>query len=758
MQSSILDHLTDAQREAVTHIDGPMLVVAGAGSGKTRVVTRRIAYLIEQGIRPHQILAMTFTNKAASEMKARVEELTGALPRWVGTFHSLCARFLRFDLDKLNEGRDGRFTIYDTTDQAGLVKDCLKQINLDDKRFKPKQVLSRISRAKCDFILPEDYGSGSWDDDAVARIYEAYEKRLREMNALDFDDLLVLTARMLADVPGLKEEYQARFHYVLIDEYQDTNRAQYLLMRLLAGGRENVHATGDPDQSIYSWRGADYRNIMDFQNDFPAARVVRLEQNYRSTKTILAAANELIRHNQDRIEKDLFTENDEGEPVTLASLPSDREEARWVLETVQDLARGGRSLAQMAIFYRTNAQSRVLEETCMSLGVPYQLIGGVRFYERKEIKDLLAHLKILVNPRDAVSLARIIGARATGVGAKTFERLREDAERQGQSAFALLCREDFTDAYSGRVSAKLKDFASWCRRLASIEQSPVGICVEAVLKASGLVGEIMRKVDVDINAEERMENLQQLLNRAVEFEEQNPDAALPQFLEDVALVEEVEAWQPGAELLTLMTLHSAKGLEFPVVFLVGLEEGLLPHQNSKTDAAVEEERRLFYVGLTRAMEQAYVSHAATRLQWGQLGVAAPSGFLSELPQDALEIIDMTGRFGDGLFDDESGEDDDDWGLDFDPDPWAEETPARQVSVGRSKPRANHDTFHLSDEDVLGEIVPAAASETIGPGAHVEHATFGRGKVLSVSRRQAVVQFFTGGVRMLHLDSAPLRKV
>ncbi|MBN2712953.1 MAG: UvrD-helicase domain-containing protein [Planctomycetes bacterium] len=747
MPNPILQNLTETQLEAVTHIDGPMLVVAGAGSGKTRVVTRRIAYLIQQGVKPHQILAMTFTNKAASEMKARIADLAGQAPKWVGTFHSSCARFLRFDLSKLGGERSGDFTIYDDADQQGLIKQSLKTLNIDDKRFKPRDILSRISRAKSDMIGPDDFGGGSWDDEVIAKVYREYEKQLRKMNALDFDDLLVLTVEMLKKVPGLREQYLSRYRYILIDEYQDTNRTQYNLMKLLVGPDNNIHVTGDPDQSIYSWRGADYRNIMDFQKDYPNARLVRMEQNYRSTKSILAAANEIIKFNSDRIEKKLFTDNPEGEKLTIASLPTDREEANWVADKVSALRQEGVKLSDMSIFYRTNAQSRPFEEAMMSRGIPYQIIGGIRFYQRKEIKDFLAHLKVLVNPRDTVSLSRIMDCRATGVGPKTLAAVIEQADQMGEAVFSLLSREDFEHVFQGRNTKKLKDFAKWCHRLSEVETNSVEACVKQVLDESGLVLEIRAKSDRDPAAEDRLDNLQAFVNRASEFGRDNPGANLAQFLEDVALVADIDSWESETEVISLMTLHSAKGLEFPHVFIVGLEEGLLPHSNSESKFAQEEERRLFYVGITRAQEKVYITHAATRMLWGKIGVSAPSMFLDELPDEQVEIIDLANPFRAASFD----------------DPWARTQ--KKGKFGRSWNDLDMDEdFDLDcdpddpfpDDDFMAdEFVPKKPA--FRTGDHVEHPVFGRGKILSLSNNQAVIQFFIGGTKMLKLDVVPITK-
>ncbi|OGV69164.1 MAG: hypothetical protein A3K19_15425 [Lentisphaerae bacterium RIFOXYB12_FULL_65_16] len=636
-----LKNLTESQRQAVTHVDGPLLVVAGAGSGKTRVVTFRIAHLISRGVWPGQILAMTFTNKAAGEMQERVRALAGDAPRWVGTFHSACARFLRQDLDKLPDGRTSQFTIYDQDDQTAIVKHCIKTLKLEERGIEPRPTLALISNAKNSRISPGAFRVWSREGETVQAIYQLYEDTLRQMNAVDFDDLLILTVRLLEEVPHLRDIYHSRFRYVLIDEYQDTNTVQYDLLKLLTGPTRNVHLTGDPDQSIYSWRGADFRNINRFLNDFPDALLVRLEQNYRSTQTVLTAANELIRHNSERIDKELFTDNGAGVPIRVVRAPSEREEAAWVAERVVTLRLQGIGLSDMAVFYRTNAQSRAFEEVLMRVGIPYQILGGIRFYERKEVKDLLAHLKLLVNPRDIISLERIVECRPTGVGQKTLADLIALANRRNEPVFTVLQRPDFVEQYDGRVSAKLAAFAGWCRELGQVPLTPVGECVRAILIHSGLLEYYRGRADKDPLAEDRIENLKAFAVRAAEFEEAHPDASLPELLQDVALVADVDNWDRSAETLSLMTLHSAKGLEFPYVFIVGVEEGLLPHQNSREPAQVEEERRLFYVGITRTEQELCVLHAAERRGWrGEVNRCRPSHFLAELPPETVEETDL----------------------------------------------------------------------------------------------------------------------
>ncbi|MCC8179744.1 MAG: UvrD-helicase domain-containing protein, partial [Planctomycetes bacterium] len=671
MSDPLLADLTAAQLEAVTHLNGPMLVVAGAGSGKTRVVTRRIARLVAMGIKPWRILALTFTNKAAREMRDRVEQLVGEAPAWMGTFHSVCARMLRFDIHLLEAGRDNRFSIMDQGDQEGLVKQALKSLDIDDKSNKPSALLAAISKAKSDFISPEDFIPGSWKDEITHKVYIEYERLLRLNNAVDFDDLLVLAARLLQQSPAALMKYRNRFPHILVDEYQDTNRAQYRLLKALAGEQANLHATGDPDQSIYSWRGADYRNIMDFQNDFPGAKVVRLEENYRSSQNILAAANQLIRHNSHRLDKDLFTANPKGEPVMDVALQSDRMEALWIAERMSEMRLNGDRLGQMAVFYRTNAQSRALEEALMAKGIAYQLVGGVRFYERREIKDLLAHLKVRINPRDLGSLRRVVSCRP-GIGDKTLDKIAAAASEAGETTMAFLASDDFPDRF--KAAKKVVDFAKWCRELMAIDVSRADVAAKAILNHSGLIETMLAATGKDDLAEDRLENLHSLTARAGDFvrdrlenapvQDEDADAEeirssqaidLAAFLEDVALVADVDGWASDSDKATLMTLHSAKGLEFDAVFVAGLEEGMLPHRNCRTDEALEEERRLFYVGLTRARKRAFVTHAQTRYIHGLFDISIPSRFLEELPSGPVEKLDfadaISTEYGSGYFTD-----------------------------------------------------------------------------------------------------------
>jgi Superfamily I DNA and RNA helicases len=634
MDDDILSNLTPPQLEAVIHKDGPMLVIAGAGSGKTRVVTRRIAYLISQGVWPSQILAMTFTNKAAKEMKSRVAALVGEEPRACGTFHSCCARFLRSDIELLKTGRTRDFTIYDTSEQQSVLKKVLKEANLKlPEGMTPRAFNELISKAKCKRQPFFDYAVGEnlTVPEKLARIADLYEEKMIQLNAVDFDDLLSLTAKLLEDHPDVRDIYHNRFRYILIDEYQDTNHLQYELMRLLVGPSQNIHVTGDPDQSIYSWRGADYHNIMSFKDDYPDARIVRLEQNYRSTQVILETANHLIVNNGNRFEKNLFTDNDCGCPVYDITTGTDMQEAEWLCQKVMTLRASGEDLKDIAVFYRTNSQSRTLEEAFVRNHVPYQLLGGLRFYERAEIKDFLAFLRLKVNKSDIISLERIIGCMGSGIGAATLAKLESIALEQHKPVVEFLVASDFESRYP-KASPKVKAFAKFLRSLLEIPMAPLAECVEQVLDLS----QLEEKYEAEINAEDRIANMHELISNAITFADEHDDADLNSFLQEVALVADVDAHDANADFVTLMTLHSSKGLEFPYVFITGVEEGLLPHANSLYDEdGIEEERRLFYVGITRAKKQLCLIHSATRMMWNHREPRMPSRFLSELPDECV---------------------------------------------------------------------------------------------------------------------------
>lgn len=636
-----LEGLNPQQRRAVEAPDGPVLVLAGPGSGKTRVLTQRVAYLIqERGIAPYHIVAVTFTNKAAREMRSRLETLLGSARLdnlTLGTFHAACARWLRRDGPHVGLERD--FVIYDTSDQEALVKQALRDLNLDDKRYKPSTQLAKISAAKNELIGPEAYKAATYPDEITRRVYVRYQELLINNNAVDFDDLLMLTVRLLDENPPLVQRYRERYTHILVDEFQDTNTAQYALIRLLAGKRANVFCVGDEDQSIYRWRGADFRNVQRFREHFPHARVILLEQNYRSTQIILEAARNLIDNNRQRTPKKLFTQRGKGVPIAVYEAYDENDEAEHVVNTIRDLvAHRQARVGDIAIMYRTNAQSRALEDAFVRAGMPYRLVGATRFYARKEIKDVLAYLHLIHNPHDSVALSRIINVPPRGIGDKTLTALNDQARRQGGSVYqalrSLQAAAGQDSPFAPRATRALIEFVmlldGWVARKA---QPSVGKLMDLVLKESGY-GRYVN--DGTEEGRERWENIQELCGVAAEYTRDASDDPLADFLNDVSLVSDVDALADTADAPTLMTLHSAKGLEFPVVFITGLEEGMLPHSRSLGDRdALEEERRLCYVGLTRAQERLYLSYAFCRTMWGDDDVHSPSRFLSEIPAQLL---------------------------------------------------------------------------------------------------------------------------
>jgi DNA helicase-2/ATP-dependent DNA helicase PcrA len=639
--AALLDDLNPAQRDAVTAGDGPLLVLAGAGSGKTRVIAYRIAWLMgERGVWPREILAVTFTNKAAEEMARRVERLLaplGIAPPLIATFHSVCVRILR--QHGAHVGLEPRFTIYDEDDRLALVKECMKEGELADRAFTPSAAVHRISFWKNQMCtVPEALrdARGPWEQKA-ALVYSRYEKRLRETAAVDFDDLLVTTVRLLRDVPDVLAYYRARWRHLLVDEYQDTNRAQYEIVKRLTAEHRNVCVVGDPDQSIYKWRGADIRNILDFEEDYAGTKVVRLEQNYRSTRRILSLAAGVIAHNVRRKDKTLWTENPEGVRARVYRGWDEHEEANFVAQTMLAVRGEGVGWDDVAVFYRTNAQSRVLEDALRRARIPYVIVGGVRFYERKEIKDTLAYLRLVVNPADDVAFRRAIGAPPRGIGATTLARLDEVATRTGKPLLALAA-EPPADV-RGKARTALGDFAAALAHLARQHDSlkPPAL-IDAVLTASGYRKALEQERTPE--AEARLENLEEMVAAAEDYVRTQPEGTLAGFLDSVALMSDIDELKTAEARVTLMTLHSAKGLEFPVVFLTGLEEGVFPHARSMNDAEeVEEERRLCYVGLTRARERLYLSWALHRRIHGY-GVGEPSRFLREMPEEELEQLNV----------------------------------------------------------------------------------------------------------------------
>jgi DNA helicase II / ATP-dependent DNA helicase PcrA len=637
----ILANLNEPQREAVCHTEGPLLILAGAGSGKTRVLTHRIARLIEGGVKPWQILAVTFTNKAAGEMKERVTGLIGpaAGAMWVSTFHSACIRILRQDIGEL--GFEKNFVVFDTQDQLIIIKNILKAKNLSDKTYHPKALLSSISSAKNELITVDEYQHQAADHWAniTADVYKEYQKKLRSNNGMDFDDLIMLTVRLFRQIPAVLEKYQERFRYIMVDEYQDTNHAQYVLINLLASKYQNLCVVGDDDQSIYSFRSADIRNILEFERDFPQVAVIKLEQNYRSTKNILYVANEIIKNNRGRKLKKLWTENYEGEKILLYQADDERDEARFVSEEITRMVREeGRKYSDFALLYRTNAQSRSFEEAMMGRNVPYRVIGGTRFYERREVKDILAYLRLVYNPVDKVSLGRIINVPKRGIGDASLERFLfflEDNQYTVLEGFEHIAE---IPSLTSRGIKPLQEFQqllqNWVGRR---DQLSVKELAENILQTSGYLADL--KNEGTIEAQGRLENLDEFIALTVDFERNSDDKSLAAFLETVALVADIDNYEVDSDAVVMMTLHSAKGLEFPAVFLVGLEEGLFPHSRSLLDnQELEEERRLCYVGITRAEQRLYITYANMRTMYGNFNNSIPSRFLMELPKESITNI------------------------------------------------------------------------------------------------------------------------
>ncbi|WP_302755023.1 DNA helicase PcrA [Megasphaera sp.] len=730
----IFDTLNDRQCEAVKHTEGPLLITAGAGSGKTKVLTCRIAHLLELGVAPYRILAITFTNKAAKEMKERVTNLVGAQADsiWLSTFHSFCAKLLRFEIDGFH-GYTRNFTIYDSSDQLVLVKDCLKKLNLDDKQFTPRSVLGTISSAKNVLMDAKAFAAKASDfyEQKVADVYALYQEKLRENNAVDFDDLLFLAVRLLQENEEVREKYQSRFQYILVDEYQDTNHAQYALTKILAARWRNICVVGDADQSIYAWRGADIRNIIDFTRDYPDAASIKLEQNYRSTKTILHAANAVIDNNESRPKKTLWTENPTGNKIIHYQAQTEHDEADYIAGVIYNRHEiSHEPYGDMAILFRTNAQSRVLEEKLMRYAIPYTMVGGTKFYDRKEIKDVLAYLRLLYNPEDSLSLTRIINVPKRNIGATTMEHVAAYAEAQGISLFEALSSTDEIPV-TKRAKASLENFAAMIFDLLNdIEGKDVLSLIETVIKQTGYGDMLDKEAEHDPQGESRKENVGEFLSVAKDYMDSNPEGNLQDFLENVALVSDVDDFESSDSKVTLMTLHAAKGLEFPVVFLTGLDEGLFPHSRTLMDPAqVEEERRLAYVGITRAERQLYVTNAVTRTMYGRISAYMPSRFLAEIPPQFMEDYHRKSAM---------------------PQSRATAVPGKQRVSILTKPVASS----LPKKH--------AVTDTFAKGDKVRHKIWGIGTVLDVigegPNMQMKIQFPTKGVRQVVVKYAPLEKI
>lgn len=730
----IFDTLNDRQCEAVKHTEGPLLITAGAGSGKTKVLTCRIAHLLELGVAPYRILAITFTNKAAKEMKERVTNLVGAQADsiWLSTFHSFCAKLLRFEVDGFH-GYTRNFTIYDSSDQLVLVKECLKKLNLDDKQFMPRSVLGTISSAKNVLMDAKAFAAKASDfyEQKVADVYALYQEKLRENNAVDFDDLLFLAVRLLQEKEEVREKYQSRFQYILVDEYQDTNHAQYALTKILAARWRNICVVGDADQSIYAWRGADIRNIIDFTRDYPDAASIKLEQNYRSTKTILHAANAVIDNNESRPKKTLWTENQAGNKIIHYQAQTEHDEADYIAGVIYNRHEiSHEPYGDMAILFRTNAQSRVLEEKLMRYAIPYTMVGGTKFYDRKEIKDVLAYLRLLYNPEDSLSLTRIINVPKRNIGATTMEHVAAYAEEQGISLFEALSSTDEIPV-TKRARTSLENFAAMIFDLLNdIEGKDVLSLIETVIKQTGYGDMLDKEAEHDPQGESRKENVGEFLSVAKDYMDSNPDGNLQDFLENVALVSDVDDFESSDSKVTLMTLHAAKGLEFPVVFLTGLDEGLFPHSRTLLDPSqVEEERRLAYVGITRAERQLYVTNAITRTMYGRISAYMPSRFLAEIPPQLMEDYHRKSAM---------------------PQSRTTAVPGKQRVSILTKPVASS----LPKKH--------AVTDTFAKGDKVRHKIWGIGTVLDVigegTNMQMKIQFPTKGVRQVVVKYAPLEKI
>ena len=739
---SFLAELNKVQQEAVKELNGPVMIIAGAGSGKTRVLTYRVAYLISCGVPAHQVLALTFTNKAAKEMKDRIIRLVGAKASdvWMGTFHSMFARILRKEAEHLDYTRS--FTIYDSDDSLSAVKRCMETMNVSTQHIPAQAVRSRISGAKNQLTSPADYAGNARDllDEKVAQIFAEYNKLLHRSNAMDFDDLLIKPIDLFRRYPDILKKYHHRFRFVLVDEFQDTNRAQYEVIKLLTHDHRNICVVGDDAQSIYAFRGADIRNILDFSRDYSECKTYRLEQNYRSTKSILAAADRLIKFNVDQLKKDLWTENTQGDRPKLLECVDDRDEGHQILSIVQaEIAEEQRALKDFAVLYRTNAQSRSLEDVFRRNGIPYVIVGGIRFYERKEIKDVLSYLRLIVNHKDDESLLRCINYPARGIGYTSLSRVKDFARAKKISLFEACERVQEVKALQDRLRKAIAEFSRLLAKYTSLRKK-----VSFSELSRSMVDElgILRSYKDEGTTESmaRWENVMELLSAITEFSDEHPDGTLEAFLEEVSLVSDIDSWDDSRNAVTLMTLHSSKGLEFPVVFIAGVEEGLLPFYTSSIDRPdLEEERRLMYVGITRAQSKLFLSLAKMRYRFGESSFTSPSRFLSEIGEEKLDVVH--GRAVRASL---------------------PELPPRPISSIR-KPRT--EKTRERDAEYFTDTSPDYENEShieleIKQGAYVRHEMFGKGRVIRVSGKgdamKVVVDFEDFGVKNLLVRFARLR--
>lgn len=740
-KAELLNGMNPRQKEAVLHTDGPLLLMAGAGSGKTRVLTHRIAYLIEEKeVNPWNILAITFTNKAAKEMKERVNAIlaSGGEDVWVSTFHSMCVRILRRDVDFIGYNRN--FTIIDSSEQLTLMKRILKELNIDPKKYDPRSILGTISQAKNSLQTPQDFAKmqGSYYEEIAAKCYAAYQKELQYNQCMDFDDLIMNTIRLFEEHPDSLTYYQNKFHYIHVDEYQDTNHAQYTLVNLLAGRFRNLCVVGDADQSIYGWRGADMQNILDFEKDYPDAAVILLEQNYRSTKNILSAANQVIENNSNRKPKNLWTENKEGNKITYYRADNERDETRFIVDRMQEEIRSNhRNYGDFAILYRTNAQSRVMEETLLKANIPYKMVGGHKFYDRKEIKDILAYLNVLVNPQDSISFERIVNSPKRGIGPGSIEKLRSFASLHEWPLLEAAQNVDLANI-GGKAGQQLGAFGEMIQEVTQmIPYLTVTELTKEVLDRSGYLEDL--KIQNTLEAQARIENLEEFLTVTQEFdkqfEQQNeedadaPEEKLTVFLNDLALVSDIDNLEEDASQVTLMTLHAAKGLEFPVVFLIGLEEGVFPLSRAlMEESELEEERRLAYVGITRAEEALYLTNAFSRTLYGRTQYNRPSRFVEEIDQELLEIEGMR------------------------PTPKKTHVFAKKTAYSYKQP----ETAVVPSKSATG-----GENNSWKPGDKVKHKKWGLGTVVRVSGTskdlELDVAFPSQGVKRLLAAFAPIEK-
>lgn len=749
---AVYDTLNKPQKEAVFHTEGPLLILAGAGSGKTRVLTHRIAYLIEEkGVNPWNILAITFTNKAAEEMRQRVDSLVGigAESIWVSTFHSMCVRILRRYIDRL--GYDNRFTIYDTDDQKTLMKEVCRKTDIDTKRFKERMLLSVISSAKNEMILPEEFelnAGGDFVQLKIAKVYKEYEAQMRANNALDFDDLLVKTVQLLETQPDVRENYQERFRYIMVDEYQDTNTVQFRLVSLLAGKYRNLCVVGDDDQSIYKFRGANIRNILDFEKEFSDAKVIKMEQNYRSVGNVLEVANSVIRNNKGRKEKTLWTDNEKGEKIRLRQFDTAYDEAQFIAEDIKDETEQGANYSDHAVLYRTNAQSRLLEEKFVAMNIPYKIVGGINFYSRREIKDVLSYLKTIDNGKDDLAVRRIINVPKRGIGLTTINRIQESAAARGIGFYDALSAPDLIPGI-GRSASKLDSFAALIEYFKGrSEESGVTDLLTEVIEKTGYTESL--EADDPEELEARVQNIDELVSKAAVYEESCSDRGerptLSGFLEEVALVADIDSVAEDRDYVILMTLHSAKGLEFPHVYLAGMEDGLFPSYMSISGddpEELEEERRLCYVGVTRAEEKLTLTCARMRLVRGERQYNSMSRFIKEMPSALIDTGKREGGFSQNV---SLGE---------------KRTYSSEVSGYKRSAYAQKPAFAAIQK---GSGLMAKKSEGLsyGVGDRVRHVKFGDGTVTEIKEGgrdyEVTVQFDTAGVRKMFALFAKLIKI